>query len=109
MAVGRITIPRAAPAQSPSISNLIGPLNVQEKVAPLDMAHTRKRMAMSERLSAADRVIDLDAYRQRMAIRARALCRHCGAMLSDGESDEDCSARRDDAVSPPRRRMFRAE
>lgn len=42
-------------------------------------------------------VIDLARYQQgRAAARAQAisarLCRHCGAVLADGENEEECSA-----------------
>lgn len=41
-------------------------------------------------------VVDLQAYQaQRAATRLRLsarLCRHCGAKLADGETDDDCSA-----------------
>ena len=42
-------------------------------------------------------VIDLAHYQQgRAAVRAQAisarLCRHCGAALSDGENEDECSS-----------------
>jgi hypothetical protein len=42
-------------------------------------------------------VIDLARYQQEFAvIRAKAIsariCRHCGAVLADGEDEEECSA-----------------
>ena len=42
-------------------------------------------------------VIDLARYQQgRAAVRAQAisarLCRHCGAVLADGENEDECSA-----------------
>lgn len=61
-------------------------------------------------------VIDLARYQQaRVAVKARAiatrLCRHCGAALGEGESDDDCSSAGLDASRPTARPQlrFRAE
>ena len=48
-------------------------------------------------LTSSRNVIDLAHYQQgRAAARAQAisarLCRHCGAVLADGENEEECSA-----------------
>jgi len=48
-------------------------------------------------ITASQNVVDLAAFRERnggakvgpMALR---LCRHCGAMLADGEREEECSS-----------------
>jgi hypothetical protein len=41
-------------------------------------------------------VVDLASYRQRIGARAAAMsvrtCRHCGAMLGEGEREEECSS-----------------
>ena len=41
-------------------------------------------------------VVDLASYRQRIGARASALsvrtCRHCGAVLGEGEREEECSS-----------------
>jgi hypothetical protein len=41
-------------------------------------------------------VIDLASYRQRIGARAPAIsmrtCRHCGAVLTEGEREEECSS-----------------
>lgn len=41
-------------------------------------------------------VIDLARYRERVGARAPAIsvrsCRHCGAVLADGEREEECSS-----------------
>ena len=41
-------------------------------------------------------VIDLASYRQRFGARAPAIsmrtCRHCGAVLTEGEREEECSS-----------------
>jgi hypothetical protein len=41
-------------------------------------------------------VIDLASYCQRIGARAPAIsvrtCRHCGAVLADGEREEECSS-----------------
>ena len=41
-------------------------------------------------------VVDLASYRTRLGARAPALsvrtCRHCGAVLGDGEREEECSS-----------------
>ena len=63
-------------------------------------------------------VIDFAGYREvrrASAIKAQAIyavCRHCGAALEDGESDDDCSSAGLNArlpAPPIPRRMFRAE
>ena len=63
-------------------------------------------------------VIDFAGYREGRrvsAVRAQAIqavCRHCGAALGEGESDDDCSSAGLTAgvVAPPLpRRKFRAE
>jgi hypothetical protein len=42
------------------------------------------------------RVIDLASYRERIGARAAAIsvrsCRHCGAVLAEGEREEECSS-----------------
>jgi len=42
------------------------------------------------------KVIDLASYRQRVGARAPAIsvrtCRHCGAVLAEGEREEECSS-----------------
>ncbi len=42
------------------------------------------------------RVIDLASYRERIGARAPAIsvrsCRHCGAVLTEGEREEECSS-----------------
>lgn len=62
-------------------------------------------------------VIDFAGYREGRragAIKAQpigALCRHCGAALGEGESDDDCSSA-GISLAPPAmlpRRVFRAE
>ena len=41
-------------------------------------------------------VIDLASYRERIGARAAAIsvrpCRHCGAVLAEGEREEECSS-----------------
>jgi hypothetical protein len=41
-------------------------------------------------------VIDLASYRERIGVRAPAIsvrtCRHCGAVLTEGEREEECSS-----------------
>ena len=41
-------------------------------------------------------VIDLASYRARVGVRAPAMsvrtCRHCGAVLAEGEREEECSS-----------------
>ena len=41
-------------------------------------------------------VVDLASYRQRIGVRAPAIsvrtCRHCGAVLAEGEREEECSS-----------------
>ena len=41
-------------------------------------------------------VIDLASYRERVGARAPAIsvraCRHCGAVLAEGEREEECSS-----------------
>ena len=41
-------------------------------------------------------VVDLASYRRRVGARAPAIsvrtCRHCGAVLGDGEREEECSS-----------------
>jgi hypothetical protein len=66
-------------------------------------------------LTAPRNVIDLARYQQARASRTQAigarLCRHCGAALGEGESDDDCSSAGLDARAPaaqPKLR-FRAE
>ena len=63
-------------------------------------------------------VVDFVGYREvrqetaRKARAVRALCRHCGAALGEGESDDDCSSAGLNAGMPSQpapRRMFRAE
>jgi hypothetical protein len=54
---------------------------------------------VEKRIITSQNVVDLAAFRQRnggatvgpMALR---LCRHCGATLADGESEEECSSTR---------------
>lgn len=68
-------------------------------------------------LTAPRKIIDLARYQQaRVAAKASAmsarLCRHCGAALGEGESDDDCSSAGLAASQPaarPQLRMFRAE
>ncbi len=56
-------------------------------------------------------VVDFLAYRARKpdgkaaAISARS-CRHCGAGLMDGESDDDCSSLGIDAAAPAPRKFY---
>jgi hypothetical protein len=57
-----------------------------------------KRAAMVEkRITAPRNVVDLASYRERngsgraLAISARS-CRHCGAVLAEGEREEECSS-----------------
>jgi hypothetical protein len=42
------------------------------------------------------KVVDLASYRQRVGARAPAIsvrtCRHCGAVLAEGEREEECSS-----------------
>ncbi len=42
------------------------------------------------------KVVDLASYRQRIGVRAPAIsvrtCRHCGAVLAEGEREEECSS-----------------
>jgi hypothetical protein len=54
-------------------------------------------MAMVEKsLTSARNVVDFSRYRSGRACEAHALsgrfCRHCGAALMDGESEEECSS-----------------
>ena len=58
-------------------------------------------------------VVDLRSYqqaRQNAAGRAHSIsarcCRHCGASLMDGESDDDCSSLGIDDAAPVSRRIF---
>lgn len=41
-------------------------------------------------------VVDLASYRERVGARASAIsvrtCRHCGAVLAEGEREEECSS-----------------
>lgn len=69
-------------------------------------------------ITAGRNVIDFADYRRDRRVDAikaqaiRALCRHCGAALGDGESDDDCSSAGISTASPAPpvpRRMFRAE
>lgn len=67
-------------------------------------------------LTAPRNVIDLARYQQARGVaRASAvserLCRHCGAALGEGESDDDCSSAGLDASRPATRPQlrFRAE
>ena len=57
-------------------------------------------------------VIDFAGFRERSVARAQAIsarsCRHCGAALLDGESDDDCSSN-DAGLAAPRPRKFYAE
>jgi hypothetical protein len=59
-------------------------------------------------------VIDLRSYQQARRIVGKAqamtarLCRHCGAALLDGESDDDCSSA-DLTGTAPRLRMIYAD
>ena len=51
---------------------------------------------VEKRITLPRNVVDLASYRERnggraLAISAR-LCRHCGAVLSEGESEEECSS-----------------
>lgn len=58
-------------------------------------------------------VIDFAGYRQDRASKAQPvsarLCRHCGAAMGEGDSDDDCSSANVGATMMPPRRMFRAE
>ena len=66
-------------------------------------------------LTPARNVVDFVDYRRQRTLRARTirpLCRHCGAALSDGESDDDCSSAGQGAATPAQpaaRRAFRAD
>jgi hypothetical protein len=55
-------------------------------------------------------VIDFLGYQQNRRLSAKALsarcCKHCGAGLMDGESEDDCSSA---AIDMPMPRKFRAE
>jgi hypothetical protein len=65
----------------------------------------------------ADRnVIDLTGYRNQRAASAQKaqtlparLCCHCGAMLSDGDNEDECSSVALVAAPPMPRRKLRAE
>jgi hypothetical protein len=61
-------------------------------------------------------VIDLARYQQdRVVGKAKAfstrLCRHCGAVLTDGENEDECSSTLNVAATTPRtaQRKFYAE
>jgi len=69
---------------------------------------------VEKRITSSKIVIDLANYRQDRASREATsirLCRHCGALLSEGEKEDDCSSA-SNIVAPRLRqtsRRFRAD
>jgi hypothetical protein len=52
---------------------------------------------VEKRITAPQNVVDLAAFRERsgggkVGPMALCLCRHCGAVLADGEREEECSS-----------------
>jgi hypothetical protein len=70
------------------------------------------RTAMVDKTETSGRnVVDLRSYQQaRMAGKAQAIsartCRHCGAGLMDGESEDDCSSAGISAAAPMPRKFY---
>ncbi len=55
-------------------------------------------------------VVDLRSYQAARLVKAQPMtartCRHCGAALLDGESDDDCSSAGIDAAAPMLRKFY---
>ncbi len=64
---------------------------------------------VEKRISPPRNVVDLARYRTAKAMMPR-LCRYCGAGLSEGERDEECSSALNlESASAPAPRRFYAE
>jgi hypothetical protein len=75
---------------------LSGALNVLAKLV-CHKAHPRREETMVEKILRPGRnVVDFATYQQERKVAAAALhallCRHCGAKLGEGESEDECSS-----------------
>jgi hypothetical protein len=73
-----------------------------------------EKVITSARMTSARNVVDLARYQSDRSASGRALamsarlCRHCGAALSDGEREEECSSATN-TVNPERLRWQAAQ